>query len=407
MATLLPGEKGLALIDLVPGATTRILNPPDRAVLSVVGDAPGRRLVTIEQVLDDPFSAGMEGMSSPDSFFNHNEYQVILWDPEHLDEPIAKLQWTRPGPAGRQPRPSWPLVSISRDGKTVAVAGIRGKFVRLFSGVDGGRAEERDEIDTQSELGALALGPNELLATAGTTSGGGVIKVWDLDTRANPTILTPPTQSYTSLMRFSPQGTVLAIAGVGPIELWDPVAHSLVAVLQMDDQATDLAFAADGRTLAATGHSSLTSVWTVHDSVARTQLSGFDSPQSSLAFNQDGCGWREHVAMAISGSGAVDDALRSARRCRSRSRWPARRFRRSAGPSRRAAAPREKVKVTATESVPGRCIASGPPRRSPMTLRAGCSPTTRTACGSGPRALLRLRRRRSSSVIRNCRSGCG
>jgi eukaryotic-like serine/threonine-protein kinase len=287
VATLLPGDKGLALIDLVagdlvPGVPPRILNPPDRAVLSVLGDAFGRRLVTIEQSPEDPMSAGIEGLSGPDAF------QVNLWDPaDHLDQPIARLQWTRPGPGGRPGWPPWPLVAISPDGKTVAVAAMRGKFVRLFSGVDG-RKTERDEIDTQTELGALALGPNDLLATAGTTSGGGVIRVWDLDTRAFPTSLTPPTQSYTRLMRFSPQGTVLAIAGVGPIELWDPVAHSLVAVLQMDDQATDLAFAADGRTLAATGHSSMTSVWTVHDSVARTQLSGFDSPQSSLAFSADG-----------------------------------------------------------------------------------------------------------------------
>jgi serine/threonine protein kinase/WD40 repeat protein len=266
-ATLLPGERGLALIDPDAGVSPRILNPIDRAVLSVVGDASGRRLVTIEQTVEDPAPA-------------RNEYQVNLWDLDHLDKPIRKLEWS-------SGRPNWPLVAISPDGKTVAVAGWRGKFVRLFSGVDG-RNTERSEVDTQTELGALALGPDDLLATAGTTSGSVIIRVWDLDTRAVPTNLTPPAQSHTRLMRFSPQGTVLAIAGVGPIELWDPVAHSLVAVLQMDDQATDLAFAADGRTLAATGRSSRTSVWTVHDSAARTELSGFDSPPSSLAFSDTG-----------------------------------------------------------------------------------------------------------------------
>jgi serine/threonine protein kinase/WD40 repeat protein len=288
IAALLPGEKGLALIDLDLGVPLRIHNPPERAVLSVVGDASGRRLVTIEQPIDDPVAAATDGVAPPEAAWTRNEFQVNLWDPEHLDKPIRKLEWqsARPGPPGRPGR-NWPLVAISPDGKTVAVGGSRGRLVRLFSGIDGS-PKERDEVDTQTELGALALGPNELLATAGTTSGGAVIRVWDLDTRAFPMSLTPPTQSYTRLMRFSPQGTVLAIAGVGPVELWDLVAHSLVAVLQMDDQATDLAFAADGRVLAATGRSSLTSVWTLHDSAAATQLSGFDSAQSALAFNDAG-----------------------------------------------------------------------------------------------------------------------
>ena len=240
VAAVLPDDKGLALIDLVPGAPLRILNPPDRAVLSVVGDPGGTRLVTIEQVLEDPMAA-LDGLSAAEPVPAHNDFQVNLWDPDHLDRPIKKLQWTRPGPPGRQ---TWlvPLVTISPDGRTVAVAAFRGKFVRLFSAVDGeplarnegrtegrvpgrneGRGEERLEIDTQTELSALALGPNDSLATAGTTAGGVMIKIWNLvDPRAVPTSLTPLNQNFTRLMRFSPQGTLLAIAGVGPIELWDP-----------------------------------------------------------------------------------------------------------------------------------------------------------------------------------------
>ena len=127
-----------------------------------------------------------------------------------------------------------------------------------------------------------------------------MIKIWNwVDPRNVPTSLMPLYQYYTRLMRFSPKGTLLAIAGAGPIELWDPMAHNLVAVLRTNDQATDLAFAPDGRTLAAGGRSAVTSVWTVHDSAARTQLSGFDSPPSSLAFSTDGvlagAGWRGDV----------------------------------------------------------------------------------------------------------------
>ena len=89
-------------------------------------------------------------------------------------------------------------------------------------------------------------------------------------------------------MRFSPQGNLLAIMGSGPIELWDPVALNLVAVMVMSDQATDVAFASDGKTLAAVGRAGDATLWTVHDSAARTQLSGFENWPAALAFSEDG-----------------------------------------------------------------------------------------------------------------------
>jgi WD40 repeat protein len=315
IAALLPDERGLALVDLdpVPGAPPRILSIPNHAMLSVVADPGGKRLVTVEQVIEDPL-AGLDGFPADSG---PNDFQVNLWDPDHLDRPVAKLQWTRPGLSGR---PQFPLVAISLDGSTVAVAANR-RYVRLFSSADGrqliragGRADGRPpgrnegrnearseplEIDTQTDLSALTLGPNDTLATAGTAAGNVVIKIWNwADPRNVPTSLMPLYQNFTRVMRFSPKGTLLAIAGAGPIELWDPLAHSLVAVLRTNDQATDLAFAPDGRTLAAGGRSALTSVWTVNDSAARTQLSGFDTP-TSLAFNAEGVlagvGWRSEV----------------------------------------------------------------------------------------------------------------
>jgi eukaryotic-like serine/threonine-protein kinase len=319
LAALLPDDRGLALLDLnpVPGAPIRILNTSNHAVLSVFADPGGRRLVTIEQLVEDTLA--LDGLSTADPSLGTSDFQVNLWDPDHLERPIARLQWAKFGTPGRI---QFPLVAISPDGKTVAVAAARGKFVGLFSAVDGhqllrneGRNDARTpsrkdgrndgkpeplEIDTQTQLSALTIGPNDSLATAGTTAGGVVIKIWNwVDPRNVPTSLMPLYQNFTRLMRFSPRGTLLAIAGAGPIELWDPVAHNLVAVLRTNDQATDLTFAPDGRSLAAGGRSAMTSFWTVHDSAARTQLSGFDSPALSLAFSTDGllagAGWRGEV----------------------------------------------------------------------------------------------------------------
>ena len=56
-------------------------------------------------------------------------------------------------------------------------------------------------------------------------------------------------------MRFNPQGSLLALAGLGQIELWDPVAQSLVNQLPNSEQASDVTFSPDGRTLAAVGRS--------------------------------------------------------------------------------------------------------------------------------------------------------
>ncbi len=306
VAAILPDLKGLALVDLIPGAPARILSSPDRVVRGVLGDPAGKRLITIEE--EDPESE-FDGLEV-------NDFRVRLWDPEHPDRPPTELQWTGQAPPGRPP--GWqqiPLVAISPDGKTIAVATWQDKFVKLFSAMDGrrldgngrpvpnpreGRNERRFQfqIDTQTQLSALSLGPNDSLATAGLTSAGVSIKIWNLADARVPISLTPY-QNYTRLIRYSPQGTLLAIVGAGPIELWDPLAHSLVAVLRTNDQTADLAFAPDGRTLAAAGRAGGTSVWTVHNSAARTQLSGFDSNQMSLAFRNDGVlagsGWRDDV----------------------------------------------------------------------------------------------------------------
>jgi eukaryotic-like serine/threonine-protein kinase len=296
VATILPDYKGLALIDLYPGAPVRTVNPPDRAVLGVLGDPGGKRLVTIEQLVDD-LETAMAGFPGADRY----HYEVCLWNPEHLDQPISRLRWSGGGSPGRI-GPTWPLAAISPDGKTVAVAAARRNFVRLFSAADGrplpspdGRRDRGYEIDTQTDLSALVLGPNDSLATAGVTSNGTSIKIWEV-VRDERTLVGPrtvpvsllPDQNFTRLMRYSPQGTLLAIAGSGPIELWDPLAHNLVAVLKTNDQTTDLAFAPDGRTLAAAGRSGETAVWTVHNSAARTQLSGFESTPWSLVWSDRG-----------------------------------------------------------------------------------------------------------------------
>jgi eukaryotic-like serine/threonine-protein kinase len=327
LVAVLPDGKGFRLFDALSFAPLRTVNRSDREpagkvreVLGLAADSTGRRFVTIERVFDEDMLEEMAEMTFPDASMPV-EYQVVLWNLEHLDQPIATLRPPRPGPergnrdrnAPPPPRPtSSPLVAISPDGRLVAVSAVRETFVWLFSGDDGrlwrgGRDERpspredrmpsredrmpsRDDrnpwlVATQTELRALALGPNSLMVVA----GGGTVRLLDLDTRRWGTNL-PTTQNVTWQMRFSPQGTLLALVGLGSIELWDPAAHSLIAVMRMNqpEAPTDLGFSPDGRTLAAGGRGMSTSMWTVTDFPARTQLSGFDARPSSLAFGEDG-----------------------------------------------------------------------------------------------------------------------
>ena len=291
LAAIQPDDRGVRLIDGLSGTLLPPINRPSgRSVVGVLGDPSGQRLVTLETMEEEGESAPFEEMSSDlDLAEFRGTFQIVLWDPEHVENPIATLRtpWLRPGV-----EPIVPLVALSPDGKTIAVALSRGKSVWLYSARDGSPLGR--PIQTQRVILALALGPNGMMATA----SDGAVLLFDLETRTSLTNLTP-NQNFVWMMRFSPRGTLLALSGSGPIELWDPVSHSLVSVLRTSEQPADLAFSPDGLRLAATGRSGSTSVWTIQDSAARIQLSGFDERLSSLAFGPDGTlavgGWHGDV----------------------------------------------------------------------------------------------------------------
>jgi WD40 repeat protein len=297
LAAVLADGRGFRLIDTATGAPLNTAIRPGSDVLGLVADPAGQRLITFESPVDDFFSLSLlEGVPPGENRGLHVGYQLNLWDLDHLDQPIARLPWSRPA----SPRPAFPLVAISPEGMYVAVAASGGTRVRLYSGADGkslqnderGTHERRGEIETQTELVSLAIGPNSLLATAGRSTsgaGGSIVRLWDIDTETSLPNLTPM-QNRTWQMRFSPQGRLLALVGPGPTELWDPVASTMVAALRTPDQVVDLAFGPTGRTIVTAGRVEGVSAWTVLDSTVRTQLSGFDNERRlwSLAFNREG-----------------------------------------------------------------------------------------------------------------------
>ena len=266
VAVVLPEGKGLRFFDAATGSALRDLSMPGHRIRSFLVALDGRRLVTVEWS-PDTVSTG-PGITEG--------FQVNLWDPERTSQPIATLASWKSAPSGRD----HPLVAMAPDGPTVAVARSRKTGVALWS-ADDGRA--LGTIETQAELGTLAMGPDGLLAVA----GGGVIRLWDAGSRT-PLPSLDPHHSGVRLMQFNPEGTLLATAGIGSdAEVWDLVSHSVVALLPTPNRVDAMAFAPDGRTLVAACAASTTSVWTVVDPVARVQISGFDLPLTSLAFRGD------------------------------------------------------------------------------------------------------------------------
>jgi eukaryotic-like serine/threonine-protein kinase len=301
VAMIAPEGQGVRLFDAVTGARIDDLKMPGHRIHSLFATPDGQRLVTVESVWagrsasspgkppeGENKSSGGAGKaaaaaSKPAAKMGPPpmQYVVNLWNPEQVDLPLKTLAQfdadpiLRGGPA---------LVAISPDGKTVAVARARKTTVSLWQAETGAAI---DEINTQIELTALALGADQQLATAGS----GEIRLWDVDSLTPLPSLTP-NQSAVQFLRFSPQGSLLAVVGFGgrSVELWDTAAHSLVAVLQTPDRMADLAFSPDGRTLAAAvgGQASETLIWAVVESDVRMRLSGFDAMTRSMAFRPDG-----------------------------------------------------------------------------------------------------------------------
>ena len=274
--------QSVRLIDSATGNFLDTLRFNDRRIFSLFATPDGRRLVTCDQMLSSPPTApsgsrGKPGEPPP------RQFQISLWDVESISKPLAALDSWEIDPVGPGPGQDQPLVAISPDGSTVAVARSRRTSVSLWSAEYGEALGE--PIETQSELTALSLGADNQLATA----GGGEVRLWDIASRTALPALTP-NQSFVRFLRFSPKGSLLAVVGwLGrDVELWDTASHSVVAVLPTPDIVDDIAFSPDGQTVIASGQANVSAVWTVVETNARTRLSGFDAMTRSIAFRPDG-----------------------------------------------------------------------------------------------------------------------
>jgi eukaryotic-like serine/threonine-protein kinase len=295
LAVIRPQDDGLRLIDIRTGSTLHDLDRAGRTILSVLASPTGERLLTIERIPDPARKITPAARLLPGLPGFEDMIEVVLWDLSRTDVPVKVLDQFKMEPR-RFGAPAF--AAFSPDGRTVALAPNKGTTynVSLHSALDG---TELGQIETQSELlSSLALGANNLMATA----AGNTIQLWDREAKTFLTSLSS-TRGMAWIMRFNPQGTLLAVAGGNHVELWDAVSHKLLAVLPVSEGAavSDLCFGPDGRTFAVGSRvppaseggaqATSTSVWRVSASTARIQLGGFEAQTrpTSLAFSSNGC----------------------------------------------------------------------------------------------------------------------
>ncbi|WP_337177320.1 serine/threonine-protein kinase [Paludisphaera sp.] len=273
LAVVPRGGGAILLVDASTGMPTRELKPTAGRVASVFGEPTGKRLAALE-VDAERAAPGDRG---------RGECRLVLWDLERPDAPprVANL--------GAEARPAWPQPSVAfaPDGKSLAVAFPDETTIRVID-AEGGR--ESRSIEAPADVRALAIGAGGRLAAASQ----GTIQLWNLARPdANAFVTSMSSRGAVSRLQFDPTGALLAATTWGgmmqpaaKVELWDAASFRVVAVLPCADPVSDVAFSADGRTLAAGG--ATTSIWRIREPRVRATAVGLADRPFSATFRGDG-----------------------------------------------------------------------------------------------------------------------
>jgi WD40 repeat protein len=277
LAVISAEGNGLQLLDPAT-SEVRVLPVHGSRILAVLAAETTARMLTIEVEPDDA------GPREGGPRFGRPKLQV--WDLDGDLTPRTLLD-TRaavgpPPPSGAEPPRSpnrFPLAAIDPTGKRIVTGWLGDTTLTVWDAAD---AQPQGTIDTQMTLTSLAAGPDGLLAAA----GDGKIRLWDLDPEPTPLPSLSEHRGLVVMMRFSPDGGTLAVAGpTSGIELWNPAANALVATLPTPERVADLTFLDPGTIAALSG--TMTQIWQVVDAPGRARFEFEESP-SELAFRSDG-----------------------------------------------------------------------------------------------------------------------
>jgi WD40 repeat protein/serine/threonine protein kinase len=187
-------------------------------------------------------------------------------------------------------RESVESLTLSRDGKRLAVVSLRGR-VTVWEGVP----DTPRPLFTLEEKGvrcATVTADGRALVTG---TDGGDVKLWDVATGRQSAVFryeepAPPTGNRVRAVALAGGGQTLATGhDDGAVRLWDMRTHRCLRVLSGHKQAVyALAFAPDGRTLASAGEDRAVRLWDPDSGEVRDRLRGHTALVRCLAFSPDG-----------------------------------------------------------------------------------------------------------------------
>jgi WD40 repeat protein len=215
---------------------------------------------------------------------------VKLWDAATFKESVPLT--------GRPARQGVDLVLFTPDGKTLVGASAAAGLVTLWD-VASGKA--RASFSHFGGMNMIVVSPDgKTLATGGGRVGGrsrsepalgpdGDVRLWDVATGRRLAVLPVPSGRVTRLA-FAPDGKTLAAATeTTTIMLWDVATASPRATMTWPSgPALYLAFAPDGKTLAAGGADEVLRLWDTSSGTLRATLRGHADAIDWVAFAPDG-----------------------------------------------------------------------------------------------------------------------
>jgi WD40 repeat protein/serine/threonine protein kinase len=170
-------------------------------------------------------------------------------------------------------------VAIAPDGQTVAAG--RRDIVRLWHPRTG---KGMTEFRHPGQVHSIDFSHDGELLAAGGGPGSGTVQVWDRDTGQRVAMHTPG-----HIVRFSPDGTLLAVGAEKTVRLWDVATWRELVVFRGHAEPTiSLAFAPDGKLLASGDWGGNLLLWDVAQRrpVLSRRVDAF--ALGSLAFSPDG-----------------------------------------------------------------------------------------------------------------------
>jgi WD40 repeat protein len=172
-------------------------------------------------------------------------------------------------------------VQFSPDGKYLAAAGR--EIVMLWN-VTGGDKVHRWATPAKDSALSVAFSPKGNTLAVGYRTGG--VQLYHLPSgKPSPAI---PVMGEVHALAFSPDGKVLAAAGLEGITLCDPTAAQLQRQFSKDHPAAALAFSPNGNLLASGHYDSIIRLWNPKDGSEVLSCPGHLSTVYAVAFSPSG-----------------------------------------------------------------------------------------------------------------------